>query len=45
MESRALLGFLPGLCRRFFGEDLKMPNIATWWCGQKDARKEVLSRL
>src|SRR6202790_2184799 len=45
MESRALLGFLPGLCRRFFGEDLKMPNIATWWCGQKDARKEILSRL
>jgi uncharacterized circularly permuted ATP-grasp superfamily protein/uncharacterized alpha-E superfamily protein len=45
MESRALLGFLPSLCRRFFGEDLKMPNIATWWCGQKDARREVLSRL
>ena len=45
MEARALLGFLPSLCRRFFGEDLKMPNIATWWCGQKAAREEVLSRL
>jgi uncharacterized circularly permuted ATP-grasp superfamily protein/uncharacterized alpha-E superfamily protein len=45
MESRALLGFLPALSRRFFGEDLKMPHIATWWCGQKDAREEVLSRL
>src|ERR1700692_2754781 len=22
-----------------------MPNIATWWCGQKAAREEVLSRL
>ena len=44
-EARALLGFLPGLCRRFFGEDLKMPHIATWWCGQKAAREEVLSRL
>ena len=45
MEARALLGFLPSLCERFFGEDLKMPHIATWWCGQKSAREEVLSRL
>ena len=22
-----------------------MPHIATWWCGQKSAREEVLSRL
>jgi uncharacterized circularly permuted ATP-grasp superfamily protein/uncharacterized alpha-E superfamily protein len=33
-QSKALLGFLPKLCRRLLGEDLKMPNIATWWCGQ-----------
>jgi len=45
LEARALLGFLPALSRRFFGEDLKMPHIATWWCGQKSAREEVLSRL
>ncbi|GAC1621303.1 MAG: circularly permuted type 2 ATP-grasp protein [Bradyrhizobium sp.] len=45
MEARALLGFLPSLSRRLFGEDLKMPHIATWWCGQKAAREEVLSRL
>ncbi len=45
MEARALLGFLPSLSRRLFGEDLKMPHIATWWCGQKAARDEVLSRL
>src|SRR2546421_899508 len=45
MEARALLGFLPSLSRRLFGEDLKMPHIATWWCGQKTAREEVLSRL
>ena len=45
MEARTLLGFLPSLSRRFFGEDLKMPHIATWWCGQKAAREEVLSRL
>src|SRR6195952_2613436 len=45
LESRALLGFLPSLSRRFFGENLKMPHIATWWCGQKAAQEEVLSRL
>src|SRR6266699_6319580 len=45
MEARALLGFLPSLSRRFLSEDLEMPHIATWWCGQKTAREEVLSRL
>ncbi|TPQ35318.1 hypothetical protein C2U70_14765 [Bradyrhizobium guangdongense] len=45
LEARALLGFLPALSRRLLGEDLKMPHIATWWCGQKSARDEVLSRL
>src|SRR6202035_6179339 len=45
MEARALLGFLPSLCRRLLGEDLKMPHIATWWRGQASAREEVLSRL
>ncbi len=45
LESRALLGFLPSLARRLLGEDLKMPHIATWWCGQKSARDEVLARF
>src|SRR4029077_7407388 len=45
LEARALLGFLPSLSRRLLDADLKMPHIATWWCGQKAARDEVLSRL
>jgi uncharacterized circularly permuted ATP-grasp superfamily protein len=45
LEARALLGFLPNLCRRLLSENLEMPHIATWWCGQKLAREEVLSRL
>ncbi|MBV9461618.1 MAG: circularly permuted type 2 ATP-grasp protein, partial [Bradyrhizobium sp.] len=45
LEARALLGFLPSLCRKLLGENLMMPHIATWWCGQKAAREEVLSRL
>jgi len=45
IEARSLLGFLPSLSRRLLGQDLAMPHIATWWCGQVSAREEVLSRL
>src|ERR1700754_675021 len=45
LEARALLGFLPSLARRLLGEQLMMPHIATWWCGQKSAREAALSRL
>ncbi|MFG3757516.1 circularly permuted type 2 ATP-grasp protein, partial [Klebsiella pneumoniae] len=24
------------------GEELALPNIATWWCGQREARERVL---
>jgi uncharacterized circularly permuted ATP-grasp superfamily protein/uncharacterized alpha-E superfamily protein len=41
VESRALLGFLPLLCRRLLGEELKMPSVATWWCGQPAERALV----
>lgn len=34
LESRALLAFLPKICRELRGEKLKIPNVATWWCGQ-----------
>ena len=34
VESRALLPFLPSLCRRLLGEELALPSVATWWCGQ-----------
>ena len=45
MESRALLGFLPQLARRLLGEELKLPNVATWWCGQPRERDLVESTL
>lgn len=45
IESKALLGFLPKLCRRLLGEDLKMPNVATWWCGQPRERDLVERNL
>jgi uncharacterized circularly permuted ATP-grasp superfamily protein/uncharacterized alpha-E superfamily protein len=45
LESRALLAFLPALARRLIGEDLIMPNIATWWGGQPAERDRVLAGL
>ncbi len=45
LESRALQGFLPKLCRRVLGEELKMPNVATWWCGQPRERALVEANL
>ena len=45
MESGALLGYLPKLCQRLLGQSLKMPSVATWWCGEPAACKDVISRL
>ncbi len=45
LESRALLSFLPALSRRVLGADLKLPNVATWWCGQPRERSLVESRI
>ncbi|MGS0740872.1 circularly permuted type 2 ATP-grasp protein [Glaciimonas sp. GG7] len=45
LESGALLGFLPGLCERLLDEPLKMPSVATWWCGEPAALEEVIEKL
>ena len=37
LASSALMGFLPGICRVLLGEELAMPSVATWWCGEKPA--------
>lgn len=45
VESRALMSFWPKLSQRLLGEDLLLPNIATWWCGDETARAEVAARF
>ncbi|WP_317203858.1 circularly permuted type 2 ATP-grasp protein [Janthinobacterium sp.] len=45
LESGALLGFLPALCERLLGEPLRMPSVATWWCGEPAALEEVIDKL
>ena len=45
LETRALLAFLPGICRHLAGGELTLPHIATWWCGQEAERAHVLANL
>jgi uncharacterized circularly permuted ATP-grasp superfamily protein/uncharacterized alpha-E superfamily protein len=45
IESPALLAYLPGVCRYFFGEELKLPSVATWWCGDPAALNYVVTNL
>ena len=45
LQAPSFLPFLPGLCRFFLSEDLKLPSVQTWWCGQRDALRYVLQNL
>jgi uncharacterized circularly permuted ATP-grasp superfamily protein len=45
IESASIMPFLAGLARDLLGEELKLPSVATWWCGQKDALEWVLNHL
>ena len=38
VQSPAFMSFLPGLCRHLLGEPLKLPSVATWWCGTRVSR-------
>jgi len=44
-DTESLMPFLPGLCERLLKEDLLLPSLATWWCGQDAARDYVLANL
>ncbi|HBY62425.1 MAG TPA: hypothetical protein DEH78_21590 [Solibacterales bacterium] len=45
IETASVSAFLPGLCRALFGEELKMPSVATWWCGQPQPLDYVVENL
>ncbi len=43
MEAAAWLPFLPNLCQQLLGEDLLIPSVPTWWCGEPSALAEVMA--
>lgn len=45
LESSALLGFLPALSRHLLGEELQLPALPTWWCGERAARDAAIPLL
>lgn len=45
IESSAFMPFLPRLSQRLLGERLKLPSVATWWCGQPGPLQYVLDNL
>ncbi len=45
IETAAIMPFLPGLSKHLLGEPLKLPSVATWWCGQDYALAQVLEQL
>ena len=45
LENPGLMPFLPAIAKRLMGEDLHLPSVATWWCGQPQQRDYVLANL
>jgi uncharacterized alpha-E superfamily protein len=44
-ESAAYAAFLPGVSKVLLGEELKMPTVATWWCGEEGPLAYVRDHL
>jgi uncharacterized circularly permuted ATP-grasp superfamily protein/uncharacterized alpha-E superfamily protein len=45
LESAAILGFLPKICKALLGEPLAIPSIASWWCGERSALRTLIPQL
>ncbi len=45
LESNALLGFMPALAKDILGEELVLPAIPSWWCGEAAALPEALAHM
>jgi len=45
LESAGWLGFLPGAARVLLGESLRLPSVATWWCGERPALEYAIAHL
>lgn len=45
LENPGLMAFLPRICKYFLGQDLRIPSVATWWCGHPKERGYVLKNI
>jgi uncharacterized circularly permuted ATP-grasp superfamily protein len=45
LESGSLMGFLPRLAEQLLGAPLRLPSVATWWCGEAAALEDAVRRM
>ena len=45
LQAPGFLPFLPALCRYLLDEDLKLPSVQTWWCGEPENLEFVAKNL
>jgi uncharacterized circularly permuted ATP-grasp superfamily protein/uncharacterized alpha-E superfamily protein len=45
LENPALISFLPELSKVLLGEELRLPSVAAWWCGDQTQCDYVLENL
>ena len=45
LESPAIQGFMPAISRRLNGQELLMPALPSWWCGEAAAWQDVAAEL
>lgn len=45
VENPGLMAFLPAIARFFIDEDLRLPSVRTWWCGDATSCAYVLEHL
>ncbi|UTW09259.1 circularly permuted type 2 ATP-grasp protein [Pseudomonas benzenivorans] len=45
LESPGLPGFLPAIAQKLLGEELLLPSIASWWCGEAAVLEQAIENL
>ncbi len=45
LETRALAAFMPRIGQKLLNQELLLPEIATWWCGQPAEQQHVLNNF
>ncbi len=45
LENPALMPYMPAVCEHLLGEQLRLPSVPTWWCGDPAGRQHVLARV
>ncbi|MDD2698956.1 MAG: circularly permuted type 2 ATP-grasp protein [Arcobacteraceae bacterium] len=45
LENHGLNPFMKNICKYFLNEELILPQIATWWCGQESELEYVLKNI